>query len=39
MTRAAGPHRYCLMISEDVPENWRDEVPAVLDQLAAMPPA
>jgi len=39
MVRDAGPRRFCLMISEDVPENWRDEVPAVLDELAAMRPA
>lgn len=36
MIRDAGPRRFCLMISEDVPENWREQVPAVLDALEAM---
>ena len=36
MVRDAGPRRFCLMISEDVPENWQEQVPAVLDALAAM---
>lgn len=29
----AGPSRYCLMISEDVPQNWRQAVPTVLEIL------
>ena len=33
MVRDAGPRRYCLMISEDVPPNWRQQVPAVLEAL------
>ena len=34
MARAAGPHRYCLMISEEVPPEWQATVPAALDALA-----
>lgn len=30
---AAGNTRFCLMISEDVPPNWRQTVPLVLDAL------
>jgi hypothetical protein len=29
-----GPRRYCLLISEEVPANWRRSIPAVLDTLA-----
>jgi hypothetical protein len=34
MTREAGPFRYCLMISEEVPPNWENTIPAILDALA-----
>ncbi|MGO8748555.1 MAG: hypothetical protein ACLQNE_21490 [Thermoguttaceae bacterium] len=34
MVRDAGPRRYCLMISEDVPPNWQETVPLVLETLA-----
>jgi hypothetical protein len=34
MARDAGPRRFCLMISEEVPENWQQHVPAVLEALA-----
>jgi hypothetical protein len=30
VVRAAGPSRYCLMISEDVPPSWERTVPRVL---------
>jgi hypothetical protein len=30
MARTAGPRRYCLMISEDIPPDWERTVPAVL---------
>ena len=33
MARDAGPRRYCLMISEDVPPRWEEQVPVVLDAL------
>lgn len=33
MARDAGPRRYCLMISEDVPAHWERTVPAVLETL------
>jgi hypothetical protein len=33
VTRDAGPRRYCLMISEDVPPDWETTVPAVLEAL------
>ena len=36
MVREAGPSRYCLMISEEVPPNWETAVPAVLEALAAL---
>ena len=36
MVRDAGPRRFCLMISEEVPENWREQVPAVLETLGTM---
>ena len=35
MVRDAGPRRYCLMISEDVPPRWEESVPAVLEALDA----
>ena len=35
MARDAGPSRYCLMISEDVPPDWQQTIPAVLETLAA----
>lgn len=35
MTSDAGPRRYCLMISEDVPPDWQVTIPAVLEALAA----
>ena len=37
MAREAGPHRYCLMISEDVPPDWERTIPAVLEALATSP--
>ena len=33
MAAAAGPKRYCLMISEEVPPEWETTVPAVLEAL------
>ena len=33
MVRDAGPCRYCLMISEDVPPRWEEQVRVVLDTL------
>jgi len=33
MVRDAGPRRYCLMISEDIPPNWQQTVPLVLQTL------
>ncbi|NIA21227.1 MAG: hypothetical protein GWP05_04490 [Anaerolineaceae bacterium] len=33
MAREAGPDRYCLMISEEVPSDWERTVPLVLDAL------
>lgn len=33
MVSDAGPTRFCLMISEDVPQSWRQTVPAVLEML------
>ena len=33
MVRDAGPRRFCLMISEDVPPNWERNVPLVLECL------
>jgi hypothetical protein len=33
MVGDAGPRRFCLMISEDVPPDWEESVPAVLDAL------
>jgi len=33
MAREAGPRRYCLMISEEVPPNWETAVPFVLETL------
>ena len=38
MVRDAGPRRFCLMISEDVPANWKDEIPAVLEALERLRP-
>ncbi len=35
MVRDAGPRRFCLMISEDVPPDWEVSVPAVLEALDA----
>lgn len=31
--REAGPGRFCLMISEEVPPDWERKVPAVLEEL------
>jgi len=36
MVREAGPRRYCLMISEDVPPDWQRSVPVVLETLDEM---
>ena len=33
LARQAGPQRFCLMISEEVPENWETAVPIVLKAL------
>lgn len=33
----AGPSRYCLMISEDVPPDWQRSVPCILRTLAELP--
>jgi len=33
MAADAGPSRYCMMISEEVPENWERSVPVVLETL------
>lgn len=33
--REAGPSRFCLMISEEVPPDWERTVPAVLEELQA----
>jgi hypothetical protein len=33
MARDAGPSRFCLMISEDVPPAWQQTIPAVLEAL------
>lgn len=38
MTRDAGPRRYCLMISEDIPTNWQQTVPLVLQTLDEVHP-
>ena len=34
MARDAGPRRYCMMISEEVPPHWQRTVPLVLDTLS-----
>jgi hypothetical protein len=34
IVKSAGNGRFCLMISEDVPQNWQKSVPAVLKCLA-----
>jgi hypothetical protein len=36
MVRQAGPRRFCLMISEEVPEQWARAVPAILATLGSM---
>jgi len=33
MARDAGPARFCLMVSEEVPPNWETALPLVLDTL------
>jgi len=38
MVHDAGPSRFCLMISEDVPANWRQSVPVIIETLDEMPP-
>ena len=35
MVQDAGPRRYCLMISEDIPPDWQRTVPAVLRALGS----
>jgi hypothetical protein len=35
MINDAGPHRFCLMISEDVPAKWARTVPAILKALGS----
>lgn len=34
MASDAGPRNFCLMISEEVPDNWQQHVPAILEMLA-----
>ena len=36
LVRDAGPRRFCLMISEDVPPDWERSVPVVLETLEEM---
>jgi hypothetical protein len=36
MAAAAGPRLYCFEISEGVPRNWREGIPAVLKTLASL---
>ena len=33
ITRQAGPKRFCLMISEDVPPDWKEKVPLILEYI------
>ena len=33
MVADAGPSRFCLMISEDIPFNWQETVPLILRQI------
>jgi len=35
MAAGAGPRRFCFELSEGVPPNWREGVPAVLEELAS----
>jgi hypothetical protein len=35
MASGAGPRRYCFELSEGVPPNWRETIPAVLSELAS----
>jgi len=36
VARQAGPKRFCLMISEDIPPNWQETVPVVLETLDSL---
>ncbi|RKY26340.1 MAG: hypothetical protein DRP83_04490 [Planctomycetota bacterium] len=36
IVQQAGPKRFCLQISEDVPPNWQETVPFVLETLASL---
>ena len=36
LAQDAGPCRYCLMISEEVPSNWESTIPLVLETLDTM---
>ena len=36
MVKAAGPNRFCLMISEELPPNWQVAVPRILEMLDQM---
>ncbi len=36
MAREAGPRRYCFLISEEAPPDWRHTVPVVLNALAEL---
>jgi hypothetical protein len=36
MVRDAGPARYCLMISEEVPPDWETTIPAILEALGEL---
>ena len=38
IAREAGPYRFCLMISEEVPATWRKSVPVVLEALESREP-
>jgi len=33
MVADAGPRKFCLMISEDIPPTWQETVPIVLESL------
>jgi len=36
MVNDVGPRRYCLELSEGVPPNWKEGIPTLLEELAAM---
>lgn len=37
MAQEAGPFRYCFMISEEIPPDWQQNIPTVLEALDSMP--